>query len=49
MTYDEVRGIVGTASVVFFFLFFIGMLAWVFRPGSKRVQDEIAKIPLRED
>ncbi|NCO21390.1 MAG: cbb3-type cytochrome c oxidase subunit 3 [Rhodobacterales bacterium] len=30
-------------------LFFLGVIAWVFRPGSRKIHDEISQIPLRKD
>lgn len=39
----------GTIGVVFFFTFFLGVLIWVFRPGSKKEYEEIANIPLDKD
>ena len=39
----------GALSLLFFFLFFVGVLAWVFRPGSSDQYVDCAKIPLKED
>ncbi len=41
--------VLGTASLVFFFLFFVGVLIWVFRPGSKEKYKKWGKIPLDEE
>ena len=30
-------------------LFYLGVCAWAFRPGSRATHDEIAQIPLRDD
>ena len=30
-------------------LFYIGVIIWVFRPGSRKTYDEISQIPLRND
>ena len=30
-------------------LFYLGVIAWAFRPGSRATHDEIAQIPLRDD
>jgi cytochrome c oxidase cbb3-type subunit IV len=30
-------------------LFFLGVILFVFRPGAKKLADEAASIPLRED
>ena len=39
----------GLISLLFFFAFFVGVLSWVFRPGSKSAYDECSNIPLKED
>ena len=35
--------------VVWFFLLFVGMLAWVLRPSKRAAHDEAGGIPLRDD
>jgi cytochrome c oxidase cbb3-type subunit 4 len=30
-------------------LFYLGIVFWAFRPGSRATHDEIAQIPLRDD
>ena len=40
---------VGTLGLLFFFLIFIGVLAWVFRPGAKKKYERWGHIPLDED
>lgn len=35
--------------VVWFFILFLGMLAWVLRPSRRRHYQEMAAIPLRDD
>lgn len=30
-------------------LFYLGVIFWAFRPGSRATHDEIAQIPLRDD
>jgi cytochrome c oxidase cbb3-type subunit 4 len=39
----------GAFSLLFFFLFFVGVLAWVFRPGANDQYKDCADIPLKED
>lgn len=46
---DQYGELIGTASLVFFFLFFVGVIAWVFRPGSKEKYRNWGKIPLKYD
>jgi cytochrome c oxidase cbb3-type subunit IV len=38
----------GTLGLLIFFIFFMAMLAWVFRPGSKKIYTAQANIPLKE-
>lgn len=45
-TYGE---LIGLAGLLFFFIFFVGVLAWVFRPGTKKMYREMSQIPLKED
>jgi cbb3-type cytochrome oxidase subunit 3 len=37
----------GIIALLFFFGFFIAMLAWLFRPGSKAKYKEYGNIPLK--
>jgi cytochrome c oxidase cbb3-type subunit 4 len=39
----------GMIGLLFFFVFFVGLLIWVFRPGSKKNYDAKAQIPLKDD
>lgn len=36
-------------GLLFFFLFFLGVLAWVFRPGARKKYEHDAQIPFEED
>lgn len=38
----------GLIGLLFFFLFFIGVVLWAFRPGSKDKYKDDALIPLKE-
>ncbi len=38
----------GTIGLVFFFLFFIGVIASIYMPGSKEKFDNYKNIPLKE-
>ncbi|MCB1531963.1 MAG: CcoQ/FixQ family Cbb3-type cytochrome c oxidase assembly chaperone [Alphaproteobacteria bacterium] len=38
----------GLIGLLFFFVFFIGVVVWVMRPGSKEKYKEDAQIPLKE-
>ena len=39
----------GLIGLLFFFVFFMGVVLWVFRPGSKTKYKEDARIPLEEE
>lgn len=38
----------GTIGLIFFFIFFVFMMIWIFRPGSKDIYQSQANIPLKE-
>lgn len=35
-------------ALLLFLVIFMGVLAWVFRPGSRRIYQEEAKLPLQD-
>jgi cytochrome c oxidase cbb3-type subunit 4 len=39
----------GIIGLLLFFGFFLGVVIWVFRPGSKKTYEEQAEIPLKEN
>jgi cbb3-type cytochrome oxidase subunit 3 len=39
----------GMIGLIFFLVFFVAMVGWVFRPGSKADYQSKSLIPLRED
>jgi cytochrome c oxidase cbb3-type subunit 4 len=41
-------GSAGLIGLLFFFIFFMGVVLWVFRPGSKKKYSQDARIPLEE-
>jgi cytochrome c oxidase cbb3-type subunit 4 len=49
MTYEAVREFAGSWMLLFMFLFFIGVIVWVFRPGSGRTHRDTAEIIFRND
>jgi len=49
MDYNTFREFSDSWGLVYLFLLFIGVIAFTFRPGSRKVADEIAQIPLKED
>ncbi|MCA0938879.1 cbb3-type cytochrome c oxidase subunit 3 [Salipiger pacificus] len=48
-TYSALRHFADSWGLLLMFLFFLGMVIWIFRPGSKRTHDDAASIPLRND
>jgi cytochrome c oxidase cbb3-type subunit IV len=49
MDYQSLRTFADSWGLLVMFLIFVGVIAFVFRPGSKKEADEIARIPLKED
>lgn len=45
----ELSRILGTVSTVWFFLFFVGMLVWVFWPARKSQMEKQANIPFNDE
>jgi cytochrome c oxidase cbb3-type subunit 4 len=48
-TYTAMRHFADSWGLVAFMLFFIGVILFVFRPGSRQRYDDNARIPLRND
>jgi cytochrome c oxidase cbb3-type subunit 4 len=48
-TYSLMRTFADSWALLLLFLFFVGVLVWVFRPGSRPVHDEIAASIFRHD
>ena len=48
-TYSLLREFADSWMLLAMFLFFIGVVLWTLRPGSKKIHDDIAQIPLRND
>lgn len=48
-TYQALRGFADSWWLLVMFGFFVGVVLFTFRPGSKRTHDDIANIPLRDD
>jgi cytochrome c oxidase cbb3-type subunit IV len=49
MDYNSLRQFADSWGLVFLCAFFLVMIFYVFRPGSKEIADNIAQIPLEED
>lgn len=48
-TYSLLREIADSWVLLALFLFFIGVVLWALRPGSRALHEDIARIPLRND
>jgi len=48
-TYSILRHFADSWGLVAMALFFFGAVLYALRPGSKKIQDDIAQIPLRND
>ena len=49
MDYDTMRHFADSWGLLALFIFFVGVLAFTFRPGSRKSADAAANIPLKED
>lgn len=49
MDYNELRHFADSWGLVYLVLVFLGVIAFVFRPGAKKKYERDAEIPLRED
>ena len=43
------NGDVGITGLVFFFLFFVGIVIWVMWPGTKNTLEKHGQIPLEDE
>ena len=48
-TYSFLRELADSWVLLAMVIFYVGTIVWAFRPGSSRVHDEIANIPLKDD
>lgn len=48
-TYTAMRHFADSWGLLFMALFFVGVVLFAFRPGSRKIADEAAQIPLKED
>ena len=49
MNYHILREIADSWVLLLMFLFFLGIVLWVFRPGSSKVYRDTADIPFRHE
>jgi cytochrome c oxidase cbb3-type subunit 4 len=48
-TYSLLREFADSWMLLLLFLIFVGMIFWVFRPGSGKIHADSANIPFRND
>ena len=48
-TYSLLREIADSWVLLAMFLFFLGVVLWAFRPGSRAVHQETSQIPFRNE
>lgn len=49
MDYNTLREFADTWGLLFLSIFFLGVVVFAFRPGSKKSAEAAARIPLKED
>jgi cytochrome c oxidase cbb3-type subunit 4 len=47
--YSLLREIADSWVLLAMFIFFVGVIAWAFRPGSRSVHEDTASIPFRNE
>ncbi|WP_187430573.1 hypothetical protein ROLI_037070 [Roseobacter fucihabitans] len=47
--YTLLREFADSWMLLLLFCIFVGMMAWVFRPGSRKLHQDTANIPFRND
>lgn len=48
-TYTAMRHFADSWGLLFLALFFVGVVIFAFRPGSKKTAEDASKIPLKDD
>jgi cytochrome c oxidase cbb3-type subunit 4 len=48
-TYTAMRTFADSWGLLFMALVFVGVVLFAFRPGSRKIADDAAQIPLKED
>jgi cytochrome c oxidase cbb3-type subunit 4 len=48
-TYTELRHFADSWGLLAMFVFFVGVVIYVFRPGGRKSADEASRIPLKDD
>jgi cytochrome c oxidase cbb3-type subunit 4 len=47
--YSALREFADSWALVALMLFFLGVIAWAFRPGSRAMHEDISQIPFRNE
>jgi cytochrome c oxidase cbb3-type subunit 4 len=48
-TYSILREIADSWVLLAMFVFFLGVIVWAFRPGSRKVHEDTSQIPFRNE
>ena len=48
-TYTFLRQLADSWALLAMFAFFVGIVIWAFRPGSRKIHEDTANIPFRHD
>jgi cytochrome c oxidase cbb3-type subunit IV len=48
-TYTALRQFADSWALLAMVIFFVGVIVFTFRPGGKKIADDVAQIPLKED
>jgi cytochrome c oxidase cbb3-type subunit 4 len=49
MDYHILREFADSWALLMLFCIFVGVVIWVFRPGVRKIHDEVASIPFRHE
>ncbi|MBL1405242.1 MAG: CcoQ/FixQ family Cbb3-type cytochrome c oxidase assembly chaperone [Hyphomicrobiales bacterium] len=49
MDYTLFRELADSWGLVYLFVLFVGAILFTFRPGSKKIAEEVSRIPFSED
>ena len=49
MDYETMRQMADSWGLLYLVISFVAIIAFTFRPGSKKTAEQIAQIPLKED
>jgi len=49
MDYSTFKQFADSLGLLYLFIMFVGVIVFTFRPGSKKIADDIAEIPFKED